>query len=194
MKEVCIIGFGFSAIPLIRELDNTNTDYQIISDGDNAWVGLNEKNRLDFDLVSNYLSSFYSFDLVKDFEKDYYPTSREFFEMHQRWRRTYEDKITKDIVTKVNNFEDHSEIITKSGEIIKARHVVFSTGFRRSIHSSLTNIDYSITNKTVVLDTIGDSANLIISKLLPGNNKIIIRTKGVDALDKVIPMHRTLLF
>ncbi|MFY0629133.1 MAG: hypothetical protein JXR05_02060 [Flavobacteriaceae bacterium] len=188
MKEVCIIGFGFSAIPLIREMDNTNTDYQIISDGDNAWVGLNAKGRLDFDLVSNYLSSFYSFDLAKDFEKDYYPTSKEFFAMHQRWRKVYDHKITKDIVTKVNNYEDHSEIITKSGEIIKARHVVFSTGFRRSIHSSLTNIDYKVTEKTFVLDTIGDSANLIISKLLPGNNKIIIRTSGFDALDKVIPI------
>lgn len=188
MKEVLIIGFGFSAIPLIRELDRTKTDYQIISDGDNAWVGLNEKGRLDFDLVSNYLSSFYSFDLVKNFEKDYYPTSREFFEMHQRWRKVYEDKITKDVVERVDNYEDYSEVTTRSGKMIKARHVVCSTGFRRSIHSSLINIDYSVTNKTFVLDTIGDSANLIISKLLPGNNKIIIRTKGFDALDKVIPI------
>ena len=38
------------------------------------------------------------------------------------------------------------------------------------------------------MDTIGDSANLIISKLLPANNKIIIRTKGFDPLDKVIPI------
>jgi hypothetical protein len=188
MREVCIIGFGFTALPLVRELDATGTDYQIISDGDNAWVGLDKKGRLDFDLVSNYLSSFYSFDLVNDFDKDYYPTSREFYEMHRRWRKVYEDKITKDIVTRVDNFEDHSEIHTKSGEIIKARHVVFSTGFRRSIHASLTNIDYTMTEKTIVLDTIGDSANLIISKLLPGNNKIIIRTKGFEALDKVIPI------
>ncbi|MEM7086663.1 MAG: thioredoxin reductase [Bacteroidota bacterium] len=188
MKEVCIIGFGFTAIPLVRELDATGTDYEIISDGDNVWTALNESERLDFDLVSNYLSSFYSFDLVKDFEKDYYPTSKEFYEMHKRWGKVYEDRITRDIVLRVDNYEDHSEIFTKSGKTVKARHVVFSTGFQRSIHSSLTDIDYKVTDKTFVLDTIGDSANLIISKLLPGNNKIIIRTKGFDPLDKVIPI------
>lgn len=188
MKDVCIVGFGFTAVPLVRELDASGTDYQIISDGDNVWSSLSENDRLDFDLVSNYLSSFYSFDLVKDFEKDYYPTSREFYAMHKRWGKFYQDRVLKEMVVRVDNFEDHSVILTNSGKTIKARHVVFSTGYGRAIHKDLNEIDYTVTNKTFVLNTMGDSANLIISKLLPGNNKIIIRTKGFDPLDKVIPI------
>ncbi|MBT8232045.1 MAG: thioredoxin reductase, partial [Saprospiraceae bacterium] len=129
MKDVCIVGFGFTAVPLVRELDASGTDYQIISDGDNVWSSLSENDRLDFDLVSNYLSSFYSFDLVKDFEKDYYPTSREFYAMHKRWGKFYQDRVLKEMVVRVDNYEDHSVILTNSGKTIKARHVVFSTGY-----------------------------------------------------------------
>ena len=87
MIEVCIIGFGFSAIPLIRELEHTKTDYQIISsEDDSVWDKLDKSGNLDFNLVSSYQTSFYSFNLVKDFEKDYYPTARQFYEMHKRWR------------------------------------------------------------------------------------------------------------
>ncbi|NET58025.1 MAG: hypothetical protein F6K47_18285 [Symploca sp. SIO2E6] len=79
MLEVCVIGFGFSAVPLIRELQQTGTEFQIISEDSNSvWDGLSKSNRLDFDLVSSYLTSFYSFDLVKDFVEDYYPTSKQF--------------------------------------------------------------------------------------------------------------------
>lgn len=192
MREVCIIGFGFTAVPLVRELEATGTDYQIISDnGENVWTNLNKKERLDFDLVTNYLSSFYSFDLVKNYDKDYYPTASEFFEMHKRLRKEYEDKILRDVVKRVDNFKDYSEIVTESGKTIKARHVVFSTGFQRSIHTNLTDIDYNVSNKTFVLDTIGDSANLIMSNLIPRNNKIIIRTNGFLPLDKVLPIAGT---
>jgi len=187
MLEVCIIGFGFSAVPLIRELKRTGTEFQIISEeGNSVWDGLNETGRLDFDLVSSYISSFYSFDLVKDFVEDYYPTSRQFYEMHKRWRNEYEKEVVWDLVTKIDNFKDHSVIFTKSGKTIKARHVVCSTGFRRAIHTDINHIDYTVSNKTFVFDTMGDSANLIISKLIPNNNKIIIRTNGFWPLDKVM--------
>ena len=188
MIEVCIIGFGFSAVPLIRELQRTGTEFQIISDENNSvWDSLSKSNRLDFDLVSSYLTSFYSFDLVKDFVEDHYPTSKQFYEMHQRWRKVYEKKIIRDRVTRIDNFKDHSVIFTKSGQAMKAKYVVCSTGFSRAIHTDINDIDYSVSNKTFVFDTMGDSANLIIAKLIPNNNKIIIRTNGFNARDKVVP-------
>ncbi len=64
--------------------------------------------------------------------------------------------------------------------------MVLATGFRRPIHSLLNEIDYSATNRTFVLDTMGDSANLMISKLAPNNNKIILRTNGFYPLEKVL--------
>jgi hypothetical protein len=52
--EVLIIGFGFSSVPLIRELKRTGTDFRVIFAGEQSvWDRLEERGRLDFDLVSS---------------------------------------------------------------------------------------------------------------------------------------------
>ena len=64
--EVLIIGFGFSAIPLIRELERDGINYAVVSNGEGSiWDRLEKHGRLDFDLVSSVHSSLYSFELVK---------------------------------------------------------------------------------------------------------------------------------
>lgn len=187
MIDVCIIGFGFSAIPLIRELERTQTNFTIISgDDDNVWDKLDKSGRLDFNLVSSYQTSFYSFDLVKDYERDYYPTAKQFYEMHKRWRATYQQKVIKDFVVRIDNFQDHSVIYTRSGQTLKAKHTVIATGYSRLMNKTLNDFDYSVSNKTFVFGTMGDSANLMIAKLIPNNNKIIIRMKGFTPLDQQI--------
>jgi len=188
MIDVVIVGFGFSAVPLVRELVASRTAFTIISAEESSiWDGLSTHDRMGFDLVSSYLTSFYSFDLVEDFEKDYYPTARQFFAMHQKWRAVYADRIVRDEVTRVDNFGTHSVVHTRSGPPIEARHVVFATGFRRGIFNDLTTLDFDAPNQTFVFDTMGDSANLLISHLIPHNVKIIIRTNGFHARDKVVP-------
>ncbi|MEM7714012.1 MAG: thioredoxin reductase [Cyanobacteria bacterium P01_A01_bin.68] len=185
MIEVCIIGFGFSAIPLVRELERTKTNFKIISgENDSVWDRLDKSGRLDFSLVSSYQSSFYSFDLVKDYEKDHFPTAKQFYEMHKRWRDVYQKKIIRDFVVRIDNFKDHSLIVTLSGEIFQAKHVIVATGFNRLMNKLLNDIDYSVSNKTFVFGTMGDSANLMISKLIPNNNKIILKVKGFTPLDQ----------
>ena len=186
MIEVCIIGFGFSAIPLVRELERTKTNFKIISgENDSVWDRLDKSGRLDFNLVSSYHSSFYSFDLVKDeYEKDYFPTAKQFYEMHKRWRAVYEKKVIRDFVVRIDNFKDHSLILTRSGQTFQAKHVIVATGFTRLMNKLLNDIDYSVSNKTFVFGTMGDSANLMISKLIPNNNKIILRMKGFTPLDQ----------
>ncbi len=185
MIEVCIIGFGFSAIPLIRELERTNTDYQIIStEDDSVWDKLDKSGNLDFNLVSSYQTSFYSFDLAKDYSKDYYPTARQFYEMHKRWRTVYGDKVIRDLVVKIDNFKDHSLITTSSGRTFEAKSVVIATGFGRLMNSFLKDFDFSTSNKTFVLGGMGDSGNLILAKLIPNNNKVIIRGNGFVPLDQ----------
>ena len=63
--EVLIIGFGFSAIPLIRELERDGINYAVVSNGEGSiWDRLEKHGRLDFDLVSSVHSSLYSFELV----------------------------------------------------------------------------------------------------------------------------------
>ncbi|HUK35999.1 MAG TPA: hypothetical protein VLV86_18910 [Vicinamibacterales bacterium] len=187
MKEtdVLLVGFGFSAIPLLRELDLSGVNCTIISEKDGSvWASLARAGGLDFDLVSSYYSSFYTFDLVDDLSADRYPTAQEFYDMHLRYYRKYQDRIIVDRVTLIENKSDHSVVHTKSGECFKAKHVVISTAYRRRVIESLTTFDCSIRNKTVVFDTIGDSANLLISKLVTGDNRIICLQNGFLALDK----------
>lgn len=186
MVDVVVVGFGLSAVPLVRELERTGAEFICISEtGDTIWDSLSASGRLDFDLVSNYLTSFFSFDLASDYQGDYYPTAAEFHAMRRRWWRTYRHKIVRDRVVRVDNFDDHSLVFTESGETLQAKHVVFATGFSRPVHAELDEIDYSVSHRTFVFDTMGDSANLMISKLVPNSNKIIVRTNGFTPLDKV---------
>jgi hypothetical protein len=194
MKEtdILLVGFGFSAIPLLRELDLSGVSYTIISEKDGSvWASLASSGGLDFDLVSSYYTSFYTFDLVDDFSEDRYPTAQEFYEMHLRYYRKYQDRIILDRVTLIENKSDYSIVHTKSGDRLEAKHVVISTAYRRRIVDSLTTFDCSIRDKTVVFDTIGDSANLLISKLVTGDNRIICLQNGFLALDKLFYMGNT---
>ena len=194
MKEtdVLLVGFGFSSIPLLRELDRSGVDYTIVSEKDGSvWARLARSGGIDFDLVSSYYTSFYTFDLVEDFSEDRYPTAREFYDMHLRYYRQYQDRIVADRVTLVENRRGHSIVHTAGGERYRAKHVVIATAYRRRVVDSLTNFDCSIRNQTVVLDTIGDSANLLIAKLVPGDNRIICLQNGFLALDKLFYMGDT---
>lgn len=194
MKEtdILLVGFGFSAIPLLRELDASGAEYTIISEKNGSiWAQLEREGALDFDLVSSYYTSFYTFDLVEDFSEDRYPTAREFYDMHLRYYRKYADRITDDFVTLIENFDDHSLVHTRSGEVYRAKRVVISTAFQRKVHDSLKTFDFSIRDKTVVFDTIGDSANLMIAKLVTGDNRVICLQNGFLALDKLFHMGET---
>ena len=152
--DILLVGFGFSAIPLLRELDLSGASYTMISEKDGSvWASLARSGGLDFDLVSSYYTSFYTFDLVDDFSEDRYPTAQEFYDMHLRYYRKYQDRIIVDRVTLIENKGDHSIVHTKGGDRFKAKHVVISTAFRRRIHDSLTTFDCSIRNMTVAFDT-----------------------------------------
>jgi hypothetical protein len=191
--DVLLVGFGFSSIPLLRELDRSGVDYTIVSEKDGSvWSRLEHSvGGIDFDLVSSYYTSFYTFDLVEDFSEDRYPTAREFYAMHRRYYRQYEDRIVADRVTLIENRTGHSLVHTASGQVYKAKHVVIATAYRRRVVDSLTTFDTSVRNQTIVFDTIGDSANLLISRLVTGDNTIICLQNGFLALDKLIYMGDT---
>src|SRR5262245_19058067 len=64
--EVLIIGFGFSAIPLLRELERNGIDHLVVSAGDGSiWDKLERHGRLDFDMVSSMHTSISSFELAQ---------------------------------------------------------------------------------------------------------------------------------
>jgi len=187
--DILVVGFGFSVIPLLRELDRSGRSYTILCEKNSVWDRLQRANRLDFDLVSSYYTSFYSFDLVDNLRKDGFPTAQEFYDRQQHYYEAYRQRITDDFVELVRNHEAFSTVHTRSGRIYKASQLIISTAFRRRIIEELSEFDYAISDKTIVFNTVGDSANLMISKLVPGNNQIICLHNGFVPLDKIMKLN-----
>jgi hypothetical protein len=184
--EVLIIGFGFSVIPLIRELENDGIDYVAVSDGDSIWDKFEKHDRLDFDMVSSMHTSLYSFELVDRDVKDRYLTAEEYLSFIRKYLTRYSSKVIKDWVASVENYSSYSIVHTQSGRIFAAKHLVVATAFKRRMNNLLNEFAYdSAKNKTIAFTAMGDSVNLMISKLIPYNNRIVLITNGFWLLDKL---------
>jgi hypothetical protein len=186
--EVLIVGFGFSVIPLIRELERDGINYIVVSSGEGSiWDKLERNGRLDFDLVSSTLSSLYSFELVGRDTKDRYPTAREYLAFIRAYQRKYNSNVLTDWVTSVENYSSKSVVRTRSGRILETRYLIIATAFKRRMNEVLNEFDYaSAKNKTIAFTAMGDSVNLMISKLIPYDNHIILISNGFVALDKLV--------
>lgn len=186
--DTLIVGFGLTAIPLIRELERSGRDYTIISSGRSIWDRLEEAGRLDFDLVSSYMSTVYSFELARTGgTESRFPTATEFHEFIKRYKQQYGAKVVEDWVTEIENREACSVVQTRSGAIYEANNVVLSTAFRRKVHETILDYDFEgARDRTVVITTMGDSANMFVAKLVPNGNRVILINNGFFCLDKLI--------
>ena len=118
--EVLIIGFGFSAIPLIRELERDGINYGVVSNGEGSiWDKLERHDRLDFDMVSSMHTSLYSFELVNRDAKDRYLPSKEYLSFIRKYLTQYSSRVIRDWVTSVENHSSHSIVRTKAAEFSK---------------------------------------------------------------------------
>ena len=145
---------------------------------------------MDFDLVSSVHTSLYSFELVNRDTKDHYPTSKEYLAFIRKYQTQYGSKLIKDWVTSVVNYSSKSVIRTLSGRLFETRHLVISTAFNRRMNEVLNDFDYaSCIDKTIAFTAMGDSVNLMISKLIPYNNHIVLITNGFYPLDKLAFYH-----
>jgi len=184
---VCIVGGGFSTMPLIRELERSHTEYIVVDPGlPSIWDSM-EKHQFDFDLVSNKTSSYYSFGLGSEYEGSYFPMGSEFLEFQRHWRSQLHHK-SKFIADRVETIEHSSTGVTAftaGGVEIRAEYCVAGTAFKRAIRSSLLSTDYmAIQNQTILFDGFGDSSKLMISRMLGRGNKFYILSDGFTMLQK----------
>jgi len=186
--DTLIVGFGFSVIPLLRELEARGQEYTLLSDGEPIWQQLAASDRLDFDLVSSFHASFYVPDQVEaDVVDNYYPTAREFFEYHERIFAPYRDQIVEDRVELVETHPTHSLVHTRSGTVYEAKKLVFATGLGRPQNETIKELDIDeIEGQTVVFSSIGDTTNMMLARLVPQGNKIVLLNNGFVNLDKYI--------
>ena len=183
-----LVGFGYSSIPLLREYDRCGESYVIISAGPSIWEQLAAAGRLDFDLVSSHHSSFYSFSQIeRGLVEDYYPSAKEFYEYQIGLFAPYRDKVITDKVIALENRDTHSIVTTAGGQCYKAQNVVFATGLGREQNQTIKELErQSISGKTVVFGTMGDTANMMIARLVPQGNRVILLQNGFMALDKTV--------
>jgi len=184
--DILIIGFGFSIIPLIRELERDHADYVIVSSGDSIWDRLEKHARLDFDMVSSMHTSLYSFELVKRDTKDRYLPVKEYQAFIKQYLTEFGSNVIEDRVISVDNYVSHSTVRTQGGKVFVAKHLVCATAFQRRMNHLLNDFDFaSAKNKTIAITAIGDSVNLMISKMVPYDNRIVLVTNGAVMLDKL---------
>lgn len=186
--DTLIVGFGFSVIPLLRELEARGQEYTLLSEGQPIWQQLAATDRLNFDLVSSFHASFYVPDQVEaDVVDNYYPTAQEFFEYHERLFAEYRPKIVEDRVESVETHSTHSLVHTRSGKVYEAKKLVFATGLGRPQNETIKELDIDeIEGKTVVFNAIGDTTNMMLARLVPQGNEIILLNNGFVNLDKYI--------
>lgn len=186
--DTLIVGFGFSVIPLLRELEARGQAYTLLSDGQPIWQQLAASNRLDFDLVSSFHASFYVPDQVQaGVVENYYPTAREFFEYHERLFESYRSKLVEDRVESVQAHPGHNLVHTRSGKLYEAKKLVFATGLGRPQNETIKQLDLDeIEGQTVVFNAIGDTTNMMLARLVPQGNKVILLNNGFVNLDKYI--------
>lgn len=191
--DVLIVGGGFSTMPLIRELDASGIGWLMVSPMTPIWQQLEAADALDFDLVSSLQSSVYSFELVEMLKEqgedftDGFPTAREFYAIHKKYAARYADRIHHGRVDGIDNHPDHSIVHLESGEQFRAGHVVVATAFRRKMNANLKQIaiDKSVAGKSVAITSTGDSANLLIAKLVAYGAQVHLVTNGFIMLDKM---------
>ena len=186
--DTLIVGFGFSVIPLQRELEARGQAYTLLSEGQPIWQQLAASDRLNFDLVSSFHASYYVPDQVEAGVIDnYYPTAQEFFEYHERLFAPFRPKIVEDRVESVETHPTHSLVHTRSGKVYEAKRLVFATGLGRPQNETIKELDLDeIEGKTVVFNLIGDTTNMMLARLVPQGNEIILLNNGFVNLDKYI--------
>lgn len=186
--ETLIVGFGFSVIPLLRELEAREQPYTLLSDGEPIWQQLAAKGRLGFDLVSSFHASFYVEDQVRAGVIDnYYPTAQEFYEYHERLFAEFRHRLTPDRVVSVDNHASHSTVTTASGKVYRTRNLVFSTGLGRPQNETIKELDLDeIEGQTLVFSAIGDTTNMMLARAVPQGNRVVLLNNGFVNLDKYV--------
>eukprot|EP00457_Paulinella_chromatophora_P003095 gb/GEZN01003100.1/.p1 GENE.gb/GEZN01003100.1/~~gb/GEZN01003100.1/.p1 ORF type:complete len:699 (+),score=78.63 gb/GEZN01003100.1/:95-2191(+) len=197
--EILIVGFGFSVVPLVRELELRGTKYTILSTPGTVWEALNQRPRgLSFDLVSSFHASFYTFDQISlDIIRDHFPLATDYLKYQRRLFKQWGKHVVDEVVESVTNIHvsdpdlSYSVVQTKSGRTFRAHFLVLAPGFTRSndkwtgFPDALKTSLLDVSDQTVVLDFMGDTANMQIARAVAQGNRVIVLNDGFVALEKM---------
>eukprot|EP00755_Sulcionema_specki_P021288 Sspe_Gene.73902::Locus_45118_Transcript_1_1_Confidence_1.000_Length_2245::g.73902::m.73902 len=190
--DVCVVGLGVSTLALVRRLAAGNLTYVVVSDKDfGVWAEAARRGE-DFDLLSSSATAAFSW---WDFDDDFHFFSAS--EYYQRLCNDVPDHVKERLVRMRAGLyaeqEDGRFAVHAEGEgepAVLCRHLVVTTGQTVSAKNIFDNMEASlrVRDKTVFITGYGDTTNMLMARLMLGNNRVIFSTKHFVNLDKLVKL------
>ncbi|MEM7132152.1 MAG: hypothetical protein AAF702_37950 [Chloroflexota bacterium] len=192
--DVCVIGLGVSSLALVRQLEQVNASYVVVSETDfGVWEAVARRGD-DFDMSSSSAVSSFSWWKTLD-EEDLFFSANDYY---ARLKADIAGEIEQCIVREramsyVEQADGTYAVYThegpaQAGPRIICKHLVITAGLSTDSHSILDMLERSlrIQDKTVFIDGYGDTTLMLMSRLMLGNNRVIIGTSHFQNLNKVV--------
>jgi hypothetical protein len=189
--KVCVIGFGVSSLPLLRLLEKSNIPFRVVTEKFfGIWGALKESGD-NFDLLSTvHTATFSWWDDVPEFP---------FISAQEFARRLFND-ITptmrrNTIQCKAYRYvRDSNGLCTVVGEdgapLVTCEHLVITTT-QQIIPGEILKMcsdSLKMHNKTVLIEGYSDTSNMLMARLMLGNNNVIFKTNHFCNLEKMVAL------
>lgn len=191
--EVCVIGLGVSSLPLLKLLEQSGTDFRVLTcTAFGIWQKLTEAGE-NFDLVTTIESTNYSW-WDYDYEFPFY-TARQYHEkLLGELTPELKERITYADVGRVEERDGKYRIFAKNGELLASScHLVHSVGFSPDT-DILPNLK-TIANagneggKHFLVFGCSDTTNMYISRLIHSGHRVTLACRHFHVVDKIGGTH-----
>jgi len=192
--EVCVIGLGVSSIPLLKLLQQSGTDFRVVtSTAFGIWRKLSDAGE-NFDLVTTIESTNYSW---WDYDYDFpFYTARSYHEkLLAELTPELNDRVQYAQVSCVEEKDGKYRIFGQDGELlVSSSHLVHSVGFSpdKNILPNLGRIAEAQKDgagKHFLVFGFSDTTNLYISRLIHAGHRVTLACRHFHVVDKIGSTH-----
>lgn len=190
--EVCVIGLGVSSIPLLKLLQQSGTDFRVVtSTAFGIWRKLADAGE-NFDLVTTIESTNYSW---WDYDYDFpFYTARSYYEkLLAELTPELKDRVQYAEVSCVEEKNGKYRIFGKDGELlVSSSQLVHSVGFSpdKNILPNLSRIaEAGDGDKHFLVFGFSDTTNLYISRLVHAGHRVTLACRHFHVVDKIGSTH-----
>lgn len=187
-----VLGYGVSTLALVNSLQDQGADFIIISqDRFKIWKRARDLD-LNFDLVSSHENSFirggHKLRNYNDFDKSFpFLTATEYGDYLEGVckERGHDKKIHECWVNSIHETESCVQLQTTDG-VFECDHLIYDADLTPKFDvAGILKKSESLRDKAVLIEGFGDTANMLVSKLVPNGNKVYVRSRSLYTLDKL---------
>ena len=186
--DVCVIGLGVSTLALVRSLEKSGHSFVVVSETDfGVWAALHARGD-DFDLLSSTaLAAFSWWDFDEGF--DFFSASDYYARLEADLSPAIRSRTIRDQAVGFEELDDGTHVVRLRGSDtpIRCRHLVLNVTQQLDYGVICDDLQRSleIRDKTVFIEGYGDTTNMLMARLMLGNNHVIFSTGHFQNLDKV---------